>query len=209
MPISLSDTMAPMHGAADAPEQIKNPNPQGKGLVPMLRDWQTMVPSVRGPKAAAEFLRDYCMSSLVLAAHFRFKPVLGMTYFLYSVDDNWSLSLVGPDEWGTRLPGECLASCRLRADMTWELEVAGLDEQSPALRKARSFIRSFVDTLSAQQSIEAHLPFYVGELPYYQRLLATALSSSLQQSLPQTGDDMRALLAAQPAGFAIAPAGAR
>lgn len=186
-----------------SPGQLESPNPQGKGVVPMLRDWQSVLPTVRGPKTPAEFLRDYCISSLVLAAQFRFKPVVGITYFLYSVDEHWMLSLVGPDEWGVRLPGEWLGRCRLRTDMTWELEAPELDEQSPALRRARNFIRSFVDSLCSQQSIAAHLPFYAQDLPYYQRLLATALSSSLQQSLPCSDDDMRALLAEWPCLFRL------
>jgi hypothetical protein len=205
----LSDIAATAGGAPDAPETGKNPNPQGKGLVPMLRDWQSVQPAVRGQKSAADFLRDYCVSSLVLGAQFRFKPVVGVTYFLYSAGQDWMLSLVGPQEWGQRMPGEYLAMCRLRPDMTWEMEAAALDAHSPALERARQFIRGFVDMLAAQESIAEHLPFYARELPYYQRLLATALASSLQRSLPHTGDDMRALLAAQPGPVAIDWAGAR
>jgi hypothetical protein len=209
MAISLSDTTGNARGASGPPESIKNPNPQGKGLVPLLRDWQTVQPALCGQRAAVDFLRDYCVSSLVLAAQFRFKPVVGVPYFLYCGQQGWMLSLVGPDEWGQRLPGEYLARCRLRADMTWALEAAALDEHSPALASARRFIRGFVDTLSGQESIADHLPFYARELPYYRRLLATALASSLQRSLPHTGDDMQALLAAQPRPVAIDWAGAR
>ena len=65
-------------------------------------------------------------------------------------------------------------------------------------------IRRFVDALSAQESIASQLPFYVSGLPYYQRLLATALASSLQRSLPRTGDDMQALLKDLPERLTIA-----
>jgi hypothetical protein len=175
----------------------KNPNPQGKGMVPMLRDWGAMKPVVLGPKSPAEFLRDYCISSLVLAAHFRFKPVVGRRYFLYGSAQGWSLSLIAPEEWGQRKAGEFVASCRLRPDMTWDMDTSSLDEHSPAVAKARTFIRGFVATLAAQDTIATHLPFYISSLPYYQRLLATALASSLQRTLPSTGDDMQALLGAQ------------
>jgi hypothetical protein len=130
MAISLSDTTGNARGASGPPESIKNPNPQGKGLVPLLRDWQTVQPAFCGQRSAVDFLRDYCVSSLVLAAQFRFKPVVGVPYFLYCGQQGWMLSLVGPDEWGQRLPGEYLARCRLRADMTWALEAAALDEHS-------------------------------------------------------------------------------
>jgi hypothetical protein len=188
----------------------KTPNPQGKGMVPVLRDWGTMQPAVLGPKSPADFLRDYCVSLLVLGAHFRFKPVIGQTYFLYAGEQGWSLSLIAPQEWGQRKVGEFVASCRLRSDMTWAMDTSGLDEHSPALAKAKSFIRGFVDTLAEQDSIVTHLPFYIAGLPYYQRLLATALASSLQRSLPTTGDDVQALLSAQPvvpllASFARSP----
>lgn len=199
----MSDVAVTAGGASDSPETARNPNPQGKGVVPLLRDWQSVQPVLCGEKGASEFLRDYCVSSLVLGAQFRFKPVVGVAYFLYSAGQEWMLSLVGPDEWGQRLPGEYLAQCRLRPDMTWEMEAASLDAHSPALERAQLFIRGFVESLSTQESIAEHLPFYVRELPYYQRLLATALSASLQCSLPRTGDDMKALLAAQPGPLAI------
>ncbi len=182
----------------------QTPNPQGKGLVPILRDWETVQPTVLGPKSHAEFLRGYCVSSLVLAAHFRFKPVVGQHYFLYASEQGWSLSLIAPEEWGQRKVGEFVARCRLRPDMTWKMDTSGLDEHSPALTRARLFIRGFVDSLAEQPSIVAHLPFYISGLPYYQRLLATALASSLQRSLPCTGDDMQALISAQPAPALLA-----
>jgi len=175
----------------------KNPNPQGKGLVPVLRDWATMQPTVAGPKEPADFLRDYCLSSLVLSANFRFKPVVGKPYFLYAGEDGWSLSLIAPQEWGERKFGEYVARCSLRPDMTWEID-ATLEEHSPALARAQQFILEFFDSFATHQSISGHLPFYCARLPYYQRLLATALACSLQRSLPNTGDDVQALLGTLP-----------
>lgn len=153
-----------------------------------------MQPKVGGAKSPADFLRDYCVSSMVLAAHFHFKPVVGNTYFLYAGENGWNLSLIAPHEWGERKSGEFLGTCRLRPDMTWEMDTTDMDQDSAAVVRARSFIEGFVDTLSGQESIVTHLPFYVSNLPYYQRMLATALASSLQRTLPNTGDDMQALL---------------
>lgn len=172
----------------------KNPNPQGKGVVPVLRDWQSFTPMALAPKTAANFLRDYCVSSLVLAADFRFKPVVGKTYYLYATSDGWSLTLIAPQEWGERKAGKFLASCQLRADMTWEMDAADLADQPEALAQARQFIEGFVDALSEQETIEEHLPYYVQEMPYYRRMLATALSASLKHTLPPSGDNMKALL---------------
>ncbi len=187
----------------------KNPNPQGKGLVPLLRDWGTMQPTVSGTKSSTDFLRDYCLSSLVLSAHFRFKPVVGKPYFLYAREQGWSLSLIAPHEWGRGKGEDFVATCRLRRDMTWDMDTSQVDEQSPALARAQTFICGFVDAFARQHSISAHLPFYCASLPYYQRLLGTALASSLLRSLPDTGENVQALLTALPtpllAGSAHSP----
>jgi hypothetical protein len=185
--------MSSDHVAAPILTPIKNPNPQGKGV----RDWSMMQPTVSGPKDAGEFLRDYAVSSLILSAKFGFKPVIGNTYYLYTGEKGWTLSLISPKEWGHSSPGEFLASCRLRIDMTWEMSIDELPEDSDALVKAREFIHGFVDGLSEQDSISMHLPFYESHLPYYQRMLGTALASSLKKTLPASGDSMKALMAEQ------------
>lgn len=172
-------------------------------MVPVLRDWGTMQPFVPGAKSPVEFLRDYCVSSLVLAAKFRFKPVIGNTYYLYAGEGEWTLSLIAPHEWSQDKAEEFLASCRLRRDMTWEMETTPLADDGEVLARARRFIQGFMDTLGEQDSISANLPLYVRSMPYYQRMLATALSSSLQQSLPHTGDNMKALLRQLPDYFAL------
>jgi hypothetical protein len=176
----------------------KKPNPQGKGVVPVLRDLSAMQAGALSSKSPGDFLRDYCISSLILSAVFRFKPVVEKTYFLYTKEKDLSLSLIAPYEWGEYNPGEFLASCRLRADMTWEMDISPLDEGSNGLARARHFVREFVVTLSKQDSICEYLPFYVEELPYYQKVLTTALASSLRGSLPDTGDNVKALLSHQP-----------
>jgi hypothetical protein len=175
---------------------VKNPNPQGKGLVPVLRDWQAMVPAVSGPKAAGEFLRDYCLSSLVLAAEFRFKPVVGKPYYLYATTTDWRLSMVAPHEWTGAGIGEYFARCTLRADMTWAVAPAeGLAEDAPAVRNALAFVEAFIDTLNDQERVGDNLPVYVRELPYYRRLLASALAASLKHSAPGDEKGLRSLLA--------------
>jgi Protein of unknown function (DUF2452) len=175
---------------------VRKPNPQGKGSVPVLRDWATMQPSVIAPKSPAVFLRDYCISSLVLAAQFGFKPVVEKSYYLYARENDWNLSLIAPEEWGQRRPGECLGECRLRPDMTWEIDTSGVYADSTAAQgRARNFVEAFVETVSGNDGIAASLPFYVSNLPYYQRLLATALASSLQGSMPQSSKEVTALLA--------------
>ena len=45
----------------------KQPNPQGKGCVPLLQDWAVLCPQMPEQKSAGDVLRDYCLSALVLA----------------------------------------------------------------------------------------------------------------------------------------------
>ena len=165
----------------------KNPNPQGKGLVPVLRDLGSLQAVAPVAKSPADFLRDYCISSMVLSAKFSFKPVPETDYYLYAMQDEWNLSLIAPDEWSRHRSERFIGRCRLRTDMTWEMDTEGLTEESTTRDSARNFIRGFVDNLKEQESIASHLPFYVSELPYYQRMLATALASSLQTSIPAEG----------------------
>jgi hypothetical protein len=171
------------------PRTQKNPNPQGKGSVPVLQDWAALRPQLPASKSPGDILRDYCLSALVLAAKFRFRPVLGKLYFLYGDERNWTLSLVEPEKWGSAMPGEFVANCRLQADMTWHLELASLHPGSAVLRRLERFIDGFADTISSQDSLIDGLPFYVRSLPYYPRLLATGLAVSLQHSISLTGPD--------------------
>ena len=53
----------------------KNPNPQGKGVVPVLEAWQAAKPSLTRPKSQRQVLNDYAISLLVLSAQFQFNPL--------------------------------------------------------------------------------------------------------------------------------------
>jgi ubiquinone/menaquinone biosynthesis C-methylase UbiE len=59
------------------PRTQKNPNPQGKGNVTVLQDWDALRPRSLERKSANNILTDYCLSALVLAAKFQFRPVQG------------------------------------------------------------------------------------------------------------------------------------
>jgi hypothetical protein len=175
----------------------KNPNPQGKGALPVLRDLALFSAAGVRRKDPVEFFRDYCVSSLVLAARFQFRPVVGNTYYLYSRDDDWLLSLISPDEWGARQPGPFVASCLLREDMTWAVAFADLGTEPGVEKKLQRYVEAFTDTLERQEDVIDHLPWYVRHLPYYRRVLASGLAASLQLSSPPA-PALRALLDARP-----------
>ncbi|NCZ64289.1 MAG: hypothetical protein EBY62_10975 [Cellvibrionales bacterium] len=48
-------------------------------------------------------------------------------------------------------------------------------------------MRGFIERINDASSLEAALPVYEQQLPYQQRMMATALSSSLQTSLILSG----------------------
>jgi hypothetical protein len=169
------------------PQKQKNPNPQGKGCVAILQDWALLRPHSPQRKSPGDILRDYCLSALVLAARFRFRPVPGMPYYLYCDEQDWKLSLIGPEEWGKRMPGEFVANCCLQADMTWHLAFCELRPDSLVSMRLQRFIDGFSSAISSQDSLLDGLPFYAESLPYFQRMLATGLAVSLQHSIRETG----------------------
>ena len=161
-----------------------NPNPQGKGLVPVLDAWQSLQPVAVAPKSAPRLLGDYMVSLLVLSAEFSFQPVPGKPYYLYWREGNWQLSLISPAEWGPQHPGECLGECQLGFDMTWHLIPQRETAFSANLLHAiEQFTALFSEQLASAETLEDTLPFYVRQLPFYRRLSASGLAASLQHSI--------------------------
>jgi hypothetical protein len=159
-------------------------NPQGKGLTPVLDAWRGAQPGAVTAKSAQRILSDYFVTLLILSAEFAFKPVPGVSYFLYLRDQRWELSLIGPEEWHDLRRRSCLGRCTLRTDMTWSLETLDDPGQIPVLQSAlEAFHEGFLSLLADHATLEDSLPHYVGHLPYYRRLFAAGLANSLAQSL--------------------------
>jgi hypothetical protein len=116
-------------------------NPQGKGLVPVLEDWRGAQPSTVRARSPREVLRDYLVTSLVVAAEIRFKPRPGVHYFLYLANGGWKLSLLSPEDWGGRHPGPCLGRCVMQPDMTWQLSPDSEVGEQPELVAALEAFR--------------------------------------------------------------------
>jgi hypothetical protein len=163
-------------------------NPQGKGLVPVLDAWRAVQPASVQAKSPRRILADYFTTMLVLSAEFTFKPRPGVAYFLYRCTDRWMLSLVSPSEWRGRAPGTYLGCCELSTDMTWHLQVRDDLDAHPILVDAlQAFHDGFTRLLDRSAPLEEGLPYYADTLPYYRRLLAAGLASSLSQSLALAG----------------------
>ncbi|MEM1189661.1 MAG: DUF2452 domain-containing protein [Pseudomonadota bacterium] len=186
----------------------KNPNPQGKGVVPVLADWQATRPLAIQEKAPDVLLRDWFTSALVLSADFQFRPVSGQSYYLYHRRDGWRLSLIAPQEWSSERSGTCLGRCELRDDMTWILEpMEGLAHEEELLRELATLVEAFAEELDASASLAEQVPGYRRDLPYQQRMLATALGTSLRLSVDDIARlDQPARLLLKAAGGFSAPA---
>ena len=160
-----------------------NPNPQGKGLVPVLEHWESHRPTNVVAKPPRQLLGDYLVSLLVLSASFGFKPVPERGYYLYLCDGQWQLSLIAPWEWPGTSTRLYAGECQLRTDMTWQLTPSENLQEYPELVAAlESFQAGFMELLSTDAPLEDDLPLYVARLPFYQRLLATGLSASMRRS---------------------------
>ena len=167
-------------------------NPQGKGLVPLLEHWRASQPSVIRARTSREVLRDYLVTSLVISADFHFKPRPGVSYFLYLSNGHWQLSLVSPQEWRNRAPGPCLGRCVLQRDMTWQLMLAeDIGSDRELVEGLSAFQRAFLEWLDQDGTLEDHLPSYARSLPYYRRLLASGMASSLKHSMERSGLNLR------------------
>ena len=156
-------------------------NPEGKGVNGFLLDWYQSEPREIVAKPRHQVLAEFFTSMLVLSAEFKFKPVIGVANHLYWIRDKWSLSLIAPDEWSRERQAGFAATCVLQHDMTWTISPSDLlREHNPVSDAVGRFYDAFADTLDTDLTLEQVLPFYIGSMPYYQRLYASALSRSIR-----------------------------
>lgn len=182
----------------------KNPNPQGKGLVPVLQGLQQHWARAHiAPKQIDQIALELFTSLFVLQSEFRFNPVAGQDYYLYQGSSGYRLLLVGPDEWSGARPGRYIGHCLLLEDRTWTLALApevAADEQFMAGIEARRL--ALQERLEAAPTLEDALPGFAAELGYYGKALTYILNRSLQLSMQLSGihtlsyDEARGLLTA-------------
>ncbi|MCB0835324.1 MAG: DUF2452 domain-containing protein [Bacteroidetes bacterium] len=72
---------------------------------------------------AQEIQKRVEVSEKIYLAEMGFEPSIGEIYHLYEKsDESWVLSLVGPNEWGRKIPyTSFVSSVKMLADHTWEL----------------------------------------------------------------------------------------
>ena len=177
-------------------------NPEGKGLNGFLLDWYRSEPRGVVVKPERQVLAEFFTSMLVLSAKFKYEPVVGASNYLYWIDGEWSLSLIGPHEWSDARQRAFAGTCVLQRDMTWTIDPSALLGEDNAVSEAVArFYDAFAHMLDTDLSLEDILPFYVRGFPYYPRLYASALGRSIRGAITmggQTGTKCRDWQAALP-----------
>lgn len=167
----------------------KNPNPQGKGLVPVLAALHHASDALCIiPKTVEQISADLFTSMFVLESRFQFKPIRGHKYWLYRYGERFQLSPVFPEQWSVPTFDQVIGCCELQKDLAWTLELSPEAAQDLQLLEYIRIKRErFEQSLQASASMQSGLPVYVATLPFYQRVFAAALASSLRQSMQLTG----------------------
>lgn len=167
----------------------KQANPQGKGLVPVLESLaqsRALIPVA--PKHIQQISSELFTSMFVLHSQFQFKPVVGKKYWLYQRGQRFQLSLISPAEWGVNGFGLYVGECVMQQDITWSLL---LDDEAAKDESLMYYIETkrdeFEQAMGSAATIDILLPFYLGELPFYQRVYASALANSLKNSMVKSG----------------------
>ena len=174
------------HVGAGGPAIVRKTdgNPEGKGVNGILSDWHQSEPRGLVAKPPRQILAEFFTSMLVLSARFNFRPTVGAKYYLYWINDEWSLSLIAPDEWSVERRAGFAGTCVLQRDMTWTIAPSErLAEENPVSRAIGEFYDAFARKLSADLALEEIMPFHVRGLPYFQRMYASALSRSLRSAI--------------------------
>ena len=167
----------------------RQPNPQGKGLTPVLDSLTQSRTQLSLPAKRVDQISSELFTSLfVLHSDFAFKPVPGKRYCLYRKSDRFRLSPITPREWGDGRFGQYIGECVLQADLTWTLcfdAHAARDRELLQLIEAKR--RAFEGRLRAAETLDSVLPVFDASLPFYRRVYAAALAHSLSVSMRKSG----------------------
>ena len=141
-------------------------------------------------KPRRQILAEFFTSMLVLSARFKYRPVVGIPNYLYWINGEWLLSLISPHEWSIERQSAFAGTCVLQLDRTWTIAPSQrLAEKSAVSEAIASFYNAFTEIMNTDLALEDILPVYVGTMPYYQRLNASALSTSLRGTM-MCGDQL-------------------
>ncbi len=165
------------------------PNPQGKGLAPLLDEIRNSTASQLLPaKQIHQVTAELLTSFFILKSQFSFRPVVGKPYWLYLVDGSFKLFMQGPEDWSSAHPGQYIGECVLQSDVTWTLKLDETAANSPeliALIEKENV--QLTQSLADAETLDDAMPGYISQLPYYSRLLTFGLGNSLKRSMILSG----------------------
>lgn len=167
----------------------KNPNPQGKGLVPILQGMQQhtrflLVP----PKQIDQVEMELFTSLFVLQSEIRFNAAVGQSYSMYVNAQGYRLSLIRPDEWHRKMDHRYVGRCELQPDRTWTMVLDSSAEEDEAFMAVIERQRAALhEKLEKAMKVEDVLPTFVPGLGYNGRVLAYILGKSLRGSMQLSG----------------------
>jgi hypothetical protein len=167
----------------------ENPNPQGKGQVPVLAALsEARAASLAPPKHIDQVSVELFTSLFVLESEFRFKPVPGKPYWLYRKEGRFRLSPIAPREWHPAVYGQHVGRCELQRDLTWTLDLSAEAAADAALTELIAERKRRLDRdMRRAETVDRVLPVYEARLPFYQRVFASALAWSLGGSMRRAG----------------------
>ena len=168
---------------------IKLANPQGKGQVSVLDSLQQAKKSLQvSPKNIQQISSELFTSLFILNSEIRFKPTPQKTYWLYFKADQYRLSLIAPEQWLPNKSGRFIGRCELQMDLTWTLALSAECKNDPAfIQKIADQRQQLEEKMQRAEKIDDVLPVYLETLPYFARVLASALAYSLKQSMQKSG----------------------
>jgi len=167
-----------------------NPNPQGKGLVPLIQGLEShRLACQLPPKQIDQVQMELFTSMFVLQSDFRFNPVPNKTYYLYQTEGSYRLLLVGPHEWGaTGYLGRYIGACILHDDRTWTLALdSSMEHDEAFMAHIVTEQEKLQLALEKAQTLEDILPVFEESFGHYGRILAYILGKSLAISMDMSG----------------------
>lgn len=166
-----------------------NPNPQGKGLIPVLQGLDRhRLDELLPPKQIDQIQMELFTSLFVLQSNFSFNPVPEKSYWLYRENGKYKLLMVGPHEWHRPYSGQFIGECVLQQDRTWTLELGeGIEDDEEFMFEIENSRNELQCSLENADSIEDALPVYEKSFSFYGRILAFTLGKSLDISMQLSG----------------------
>ena len=163
-------------------KQERRPNPQGKGQSTGIGFLVETSASIDLPDISDDsehkILRDVLSSLFVISCDFKFSPVRGREYYIYSQNGRMLLSLVCPAEGGEEIYEQYLGRCWLRDDFTWALLFEKKGRHAPSYASSE---QDEIDTLGKVKEMVKRGEFgsYDRSLGYYQNVLKFVLGKSV------------------------------